>query len=174
MKRENSSKQFILFNSKYSLKKNYKYFTTVFIVGLFALTTLISVGFAALNQNLNIAGALDYEKLNVAAINLSYDGTNSGVGCTTAQCMIDCLANESFCPPAPDGEVIQFSYEGNTYQFEAGMTWAAWLDTEYNLDGFDSSGNYVLDLNGNFITKDGNNREQVTNIITATEYYIHR
>ena len=82
-----------------TLKKNYKFYTTVFLAGLAFLTTLISVGFAALNQNLNIAGQLEYEKHEVWAENLGYDGSNTGVNCDTAQCMIDCLADDSLCPP---------------------------------------------------------------------------
>ncbi len=81
-----------------SLKKNAKFYTTVFLAGLVFLTTLTSVGFAALNQNLNIAGQLEYEKHEVWAENLSYDNTNTGVNCDTAQCMLDCLADESLCP----------------------------------------------------------------------------
>ena len=46
---------------KYSIKKHYKLYITVFIAGLLFVTTLISVGFSALNQNLNISGDIEYE-----------------------------------------------------------------------------------------------------------------
>ncbi len=72
-------------------------------MGLFMITVFISVGYAALNQNLSIAGALDYEKLSLWAINLGYDNSNTGTTCTTVQCMIDCLPNPSSCLPSPHG-----------------------------------------------------------------------
>ena len=99
MKKNNNEEKKIAENK---IKKNYKKYISIFIVGLFMMTTFISVGYAALNQNLNIAGLLDYEKHTVWANNLSYDNLNSGVYCSTAQCMIDCLANENLCPSGPD------------------------------------------------------------------------
>ena len=100
-----------------SLKKNAKFYTTVFLAGLVFLTTLTSVGFAALNQNLNIAGQLEYEKYEVWAENLSYDNTNTGVHCDTAQCMLDCLADDSLCPPL-DFENASWSDIANASQEE--------------------------------------------------------
>ena len=112
-----------------SLRKNGKFYTTIFIAGLFILTTLISVGFAALNQNLNIAGQLEYEKHEVWAENLGYDGSNSGVYCDTAQCMIDCLANESLCPATPISfatdswsTIVDAVQRGNTSNYNVGDT----------------------------------------------------
>ena len=110
-----------------TLKKNAKFYTTVFIAGLVFLTTLTSVGFAALNQNLNIAGQLEYEKHEVWAENLGYDNTNTGVHCSTAQCMIDCLADESSCPPldfatASWNDIANASQEELQAIMEAGTT----------------------------------------------------
>ena len=82
----------MIFNPKYSMKKNYAVYTTIFIVGLFLITTFISIGFAALNQNLNVSGQIEYTKRNVTASNVSYDNSFSGVSCSTVQCMIDYLA----------------------------------------------------------------------------------
>ena len=47
---------------KYSFRKNYKFYITVFLAMVCFITTLTSVGFGALNQNLNIAGDVEYEK----------------------------------------------------------------------------------------------------------------
>ena len=112
-----------------TLKKNAKFYTTVFIAGLVFLTILTSVGFAALNQNLNIAGQLEYEKHEVWAENLGYDGSNSGVYCDTAQCMIDCLANEDLCPPGPISfsndswaTIIAAVQNGDTSNYNVGDT----------------------------------------------------
>ena len=110
-----------------SLKKNAKFYTTVFLAGLAFLTTLTSVGFAALNQNLNIAGQLEYEKHEVWAENLSYDNTNTGVNCDTAQCMLDCLADDSLCPPldfatASWSDIVNASQEELQAVMEAGTT----------------------------------------------------
>ena len=46
------------------MRKHYKLCITIFIGGLFLLTTLISVGFSALNKNLNISSDIDYEYNN--------------------------------------------------------------------------------------------------------------
>ncbi len=54
------------------------------------------------------------------------------------------------------------------------MTWATWIDSSCNTDGFDSNGNYVMDGSSNYITKGGNVREELTDVITASSYYIHR
>ena len=110
-----------------TLKKNAKFYTTVFIAGLVFLTTLTSVGFAALNQNLNIAGQLEYEKHEVWAENLSYDNSNTGVNCDTAQCMLDCLADDSLCPPldfatASWSDIANASQEELQAIMEAGTT----------------------------------------------------
>ena len=44
-----------------NLQKKTKKYITIFIGGLFLLTTLISVGFSALNDNLNVSGNIEYE-----------------------------------------------------------------------------------------------------------------
>ncbi len=43
---------------------SYKFYITVFLTVLCAITTLTSVGFGALNQSLNISGDIDYEKFD--------------------------------------------------------------------------------------------------------------
>ena len=44
------------------MRKNYKFFTTVFLTVLATTLLTISVGFSALNKDLNISGDIDYEE----------------------------------------------------------------------------------------------------------------
>lgn len=81
-----------------SFKKEYKFFITVFLVGLCAITTFITVGYSALNKSIQISGDIDYTKYEVWAENLSFDTSVTNVNCDTAQCMLDCIADESLCP----------------------------------------------------------------------------
>ena len=55
----------------------------------FALILFLGVGYSVLDANLNVIGNILLKKIIVTAENLSYDNTNTGVECTTAQCMID-------------------------------------------------------------------------------------
>lgn len=81
-----------------SFKKKYKFFITVFLVGLCAITTFITIGYSALNKSIQISGDIDYTKYEVWAENLSFDTSVTNVNCDTAQCMLDCIADESLCP----------------------------------------------------------------------------
>ena len=47
---------------KFSMKKHYKSYITIFLAILMMITTLLSVGFGALNQNMSIAGDVKYDK----------------------------------------------------------------------------------------------------------------
>ena len=86
-----------MFESK-GIKKQYKFFITVFLVGLCALTMFITVGYSALNKSIQISGDIDYTKYEVWAENLSFDTSVTHVECDTDQCMLDCIADESLCP----------------------------------------------------------------------------
>ncbi len=119
-----------MFNDKVSLKNNYKFYTTVFIAGLFLMTTIISIGYGALNQDLNIAGKLEYEKLKVKASEVSYDNTSSGSSSTTAQQAIDDLYKGYF-------NLERIDSSGNTtatytYNYKKGMTWLDFINSSYN------------------------------------------
>ncbi len=46
--------------------------------------------------------------------------------------------------PTEGKALISFTIDGTTYQAESGMTWAEWVDSEYNTDG------YLLDYPLNF------------------------
>lgn len=39
--------------------------------------------------------------------------------------------------------MISFSIDGTTYQAEDGMTWAEWLNSEYNIDGYKYNEEYT-------------------------------
>lgn len=47
-------------------------------------------------------------------------------------------------------EVINFTIGGVSYQADVGMTWNEWIDSEYNIDGFekDTVDDLILDKNG--------------------------
>ncbi len=168
-----------MFKNK-TFKNNSKFFTSVFITGLFLMTTLISVGFAALNQNLNISGQIDYEKLDVWASNVSYDNTNTGVNCSTVQCMLDCLADDNLCssstptPTPTPGGTATFSYNGNDYTFQVGTNWGQWTQSAYNTDGFEISGNYIIDYNSDRVADELGHAVHSYDPISAEEYYPYR
>lgn len=86
-----------MFNRK-TFKNNYKFFITVFLIGIFFLTSFVSIGYSALNKDIKVSGDIDYTKYEVWAENLSYDNTDTGINCTTAQCMLDCIADNNLCP----------------------------------------------------------------------------
>ncbi len=63
-----------------------------------AVFLFLGVGYSYLSANLDIIGDVLIKKRVVTAENLSYDNSNTGINCSTAQCMIDCLADETKCP----------------------------------------------------------------------------
>ena len=69
---------------------------TIFIIIIAILLSSFTIGYSALSSSIKITGNLTYNH-NVKAENLSYDNTNTGVNCDTAQCMIDCLVNKNTC-----------------------------------------------------------------------------
>lgn len=81
-----------------NFKNDYKFFITVFFSALLVITTFISIGYSALNQDVQVSGDINYDKYEVWAENLSFDSTVTGVNCDTAQCMLDCIADETLCP----------------------------------------------------------------------------
>lgn len=40
-------------------------------------------------------------------------------------------------------ELISFTIAGTTYQAESGMTWAEWVDSEYNTSGYGIDNDYI-------------------------------
>lgn len=46
--------------------------------------------------------------------------------------------------------LISFAIDGTTYQAEEGMTWAEWVESEYNTDGLYD----VLSTNGSIVRTD--------------------
>ena len=56
------------------------------------LILFMTIGFATINANLGIIGNINLKKFSVFAKNLSYDNTNTGIGCSNAQCMLDYLS----------------------------------------------------------------------------------
>ena len=87
-----------MFDDKRSIKNNYKFFITVFIVTLVAITSFVSIGYSALNKDITVSGEVTFDKHEVWAENLSYDNTITGVNCSDAQCMLDCIADSNLCP----------------------------------------------------------------------------
>ncbi len=79
-------------------KEKYKFFITVFLVGLLGVTACISIGYSALNKTIQVSGDINYEKYEVWAENVSYDNSTTGVNCADTQCMVDCISNEELCP----------------------------------------------------------------------------
>lgn len=45
---------------------------------------------------------------------------------------------------AIDDSLISFTIDGESYQAEAGMTWAEWCASKYNTGGFFCSGDFVM------------------------------
>ena len=141
MKKEKKSEKTedMIFNPKYSLKKNYKFYVTVIISALFIATTLISVGFGALNKNLSITGELEYEKLNVQADNVSYNNAASGTTATNVQEALDELysladdaiftiyyyTDSSVFINATDPTIVNKTYK-------LGMSWKGYINSSYN------------------------------------------
>ncbi len=86
-----------MFKNK-TLKKEYKFFITLFLVCLFFMTAFISIGYSALNKTIQVSGDIDYTKYEVWADNVSYDNSITHTNCTTTQCLVDCIADETLCP----------------------------------------------------------------------------
>ena len=86
-----------MFKNK-SLKKEYKFYITLFLVCLFLLTAFVSIGYSALNKDIQVSGEINYEKYEVWAENVSYDNSITHLNCTDTQCVVDCIADESLCP----------------------------------------------------------------------------
>ncbi len=72
------------------------------------------------------------------------------------------------------GSYGMFSYESIDYQFEIGMSWSDWIESNYNTDGFSNNSNYVVDSNNEYVTKNGRTREQISDMIYEESYYIYR
>lgn len=52
--------------------------------------------------------------------------------------------------------LIKFTIIGREYQAEKEMTWAEWVESEYNSEGYwHNSGSRIMNSNGEFITTDG-------------------
>lgn len=45
-------------------------------------------------------------------------------------------------------KLISFTIDGTSYQAEEGMTWAEWVDSEYNINGYFLSSNSIIDSSG--------------------------
>jgi hypothetical protein len=88
----------MVMDNKKTFRRNSKYFITLFFVGLFAVTAFISIGYSALNKSIQVSGDINYDKYEVWAENLSFDSSVTHVNCTDAQCMLDCISDESLCP----------------------------------------------------------------------------
>lgn len=102
---------------------NRKKMNLIFMLVVALLISTLSIGYSALSQNLHIAGDVMY-RFRVWAENLSYDNTNTGVACGTAQCMIDCIADQSLCPVASFhvGDYFTMVPDSNSYTISTSMT----------------------------------------------------
>ncbi|MBQ6477266.1 MAG: hypothetical protein IJI43_02390 [Bacilli bacterium] len=63
----------------HKLNNNPKCFITIFIIGLFIITTLISVGFSALNKDINISGDIDYIRDGEPLYDVLKNATEEGI-----------------------------------------------------------------------------------------------
>lgn len=73
-------------------------------------------------------------------------------------------------------QLISFTIDGITYQAEEGMTWAEWVDSEYNTDEFVVDGNdeYICPPNGvaaYYVGDSSSNLVKTSDLITANEQY---
>jgi hypothetical protein len=48
-------------------------------------------------------------------------------------------------PDEPSGKIITITIDIDTYEAEEGMTWAEWVDSEYNTGGFINAGHVIVD-----------------------------
>ena len=127
-----------MFKQKYNMKKNPKFYTTLFIAMLFVMTSIISIGYGALNQNLSIAGELEFEKRKVRAYNLSYDNSTSGLPADNVQEALGILQilgrtisfRLTYTPPSGVPTTT-------TYTCMGGTTWKEFIeDTNLNTNGY--------------------------------------
>ena len=58
-------------------------------------------------------------------------------------------------PNEPQVTIITFTIEGTTYQAEEGMTWAQWVETDYNAGKYFSESNYMITKDGTTYVTDG-------------------
>lgn len=70
---------------------------------------------------------------------------------------------------------IQFTIDGSTHQAEEGMTWADWVASDYNTEGYiiyDISGsNYICNSLGTYAVAKGSNQVATTDIIISGTAY---
>lgn len=64
--------------------------------------------------------------------------------------------------------LISFTIDGTTYQAEEGMTWAEWVESEYNIGGYYAYGIYVRASNGRYL-QTGTTNVEVSDVIIAGE-----
>lgn len=70
--------------------------------------------------------------------------------------------------------LISFTVDGTTYQAENGMTWGAWINSEYNIDGFILKGASYVYKNDNYYvsySSTSNHNCSVSEIIEAGHAY---
>jgi len=70
--------------------------------------------------------------------------------------------------PSPPVETIKTfqTSEGTTYQFADGMTWEEWINSEYNIDGFEEEHTEIRETNYSEISKDTYIEENKTYMLT--------
>ena len=74
--------------------------------------------------------------------------------------------------------LISFTIGASSYQAEEGMTWAEWVESSYNTDGFSIGGGFVFNSAGNVVATEratgSSTDEASTNVIVEGKQYILR
>ena len=89
-------------------------------------TKTLDVTFDGINQAGNDTVAQTVTK-NISVANI----TNALFGTWTGTIVYDVSMENNVAPT-----LISFTIAGTSYQAEEGMTWAEWVDSEYNVDGY--------------------------------------
>ena len=71
-------------------------------------------------------------------------------------------------------ELISFTIDGDHYEAEEGMTWAEWVDSEYNTDGYVKSADVISNGDGMFVKLNGNSIFGSDVIVEGASYELMR